>query len=106
MANPYKVLKADVLDVITESPTIKTFHIKPEEPIEFATGQFIELTVPGVGEAPFTPSSSHYEKDEMDVTIMKAGFVTEAVILLTIVTLFKLISDQHSQAIPPPEVKV
>ena len=79
MANPYKVLKADVLDVITESPTIKTFHIKPEEPIEFATGQFIELTVPGVGEAPFTPSSSHYEKDEMDVTIMKAGFVTEAV---------------------------
>ena len=79
MANPYEVLKADVLNVIEESPTIKTFHLKPEKPFEFVTGQFVELTVTGVGEAPFTPSSSHYEKEEMDVTIMKAGFVTEAV---------------------------
>ncbi len=77
--NPYDVLKADVLDVITESPTIKTFRIKPEKPFEFVTGQFVELTVPGIGEAPFTPSSSHYEKEEMDITIMKVGFVTEAV---------------------------
>lgn len=79
MSNPYEVLRADVLDVITESPTIKTFHLKPERPLEFKTGQFIELTVPGVGEAPFTPSSSHFIKEEMDVTIMKTGFVTEAV---------------------------
>lgn len=77
--NPYDVLKADVLDVITESSTIKTFRIKPEKPFEFVTGQFVELTVPGIGEAPFTPSSSHYEKEEMDITIMKVGFVTEAV---------------------------
>ncbi len=77
--NPYEVLKADVLDIITESPTIKTFRIKPEKSFEFETGQFVELTVPGIGEAPFTPSSSHYEKEEMDITIMKAGFVTGAV---------------------------
>jgi NAD(P)H-flavin reductase len=34
------------------------------------------MTVPGVGEAPFTPSSSPFEKERMDVTIMKAGKVT------------------------------
>jgi len=75
--NPYKVIPAEVTEVIDESPTIKTFHLKPEKPIPFKTGQFIEFSVPGIGEAPFTPSSSHYVVDEMDVTIMKVGFVTE-----------------------------
>ena len=50
--NPYSIIKTEVLDVITETPTIKTLRLKPEHPIEFKTGQFIELTVPGVGEAP------------------------------------------------------
>ncbi len=77
--NPYDVLKADVLDVIEESPTIKSLYLKPEKPFEFATGQFIELSLPGIGEAPFTPSSSHYEKEKMWVTIMNAGFVTNEI---------------------------
>ena len=54
--NPYRPIKTEVLDVIKETPTIKTLKLKPEEPITFKTGQFIELTIPGVGEAPFTPS--------------------------------------------------
>ena len=40
-----------------ETPTIKTIRFRPEGPIAFRTGQFIEMTIPGVGEAPFTPSS-------------------------------------------------
>ena len=51
-ANPYRPIKTEVLDVITETPTINTLRLKPQEPIFFKTGQFIELTVPGVGEAP------------------------------------------------------
>lgn len=77
--NPYDVLKADVLEVVEESPTIKSFYLQPEKPFEFETGQFIELSLPGIGEAPFTPSSSHYETEKMWVTIMNAGFVTNEI---------------------------
>jgi len=74
--NPYRSIETEVLEVITETPTIKTIRLKPEEQITFATGQFIELTVPGIGEAPFTPSSRPSVKDMMEVSIMKAGKVT------------------------------
>ena len=77
--NPYRPIKTEVLDVIKETPAIKTLRLKPEEPISFKTGQFIELTVPGVGEAPFTPSSRPSVKDLMEVTVMKVGKVTEKI---------------------------
>ena len=77
--NIYRPIEAEVLDVITESTTIKTLKLKPKEEIAFETGQFIELTVPGVGEAPFTPSSRPAVRDTMDVTIMKVGKVTDVV---------------------------
>ena len=77
--NPYSPIKTEVLEVITETPNIKTIKLKPKEQINFATGQFIELTIPGVGEAPFTPSSRPLAKDMMEVTVMKVGKVTEKI---------------------------
>jgi sulfite reductase subunit B len=77
MENPYRPVEAEVIDVITETPTIKTIRFRPKEPIAFATGQFIELTIPGVGEAPFTPSSKPSVRDVMEVTVMKVGKVTD-----------------------------
>jgi sulfite reductase subunit B len=79
MENPYRPIKAEVLEVIPETPTIKTICFKPKEPITFKAGQFIELTIPGVGEAPFTPSSRPSSKERMEVTIMKVGKVTNKV---------------------------
>jgi NAD(P)H-flavin reductase len=73
------VIRTEVLEVITETPTIKTLRLKPEVPISFATGQFIELTIPGVGEAPFTPSSKPSVKEEIQVSIMRVGKVTQKV---------------------------
>ncbi len=75
----YKPVKASLLKVIDESPSIKTFVLKPEEDFSFATGQFIELILEGIGEAPFTPSSSPLVKEQIEVTIMKAGYVTEKI---------------------------
>lgn len=75
--NIYQPIRAKLLKVIEESPTIKTFVLSPEEEIPFKTGQFIELTVDGAGEAPFTPSSSPIETDTLDVTVMKTGYVTD-----------------------------
>ena len=77
--NPYRPIEAEVLDVITETPTIKTIRFRPKEPITFVSGQFMEITVPGLGEAPFTPSSRPSVKDVMEVTIMKVGKVTEKI---------------------------
>lgn len=75
--NPYRPIPAQVLEVWTETPTIKTFRLQPEEPLVFAPGQFIAVTIPGIGEAPFTPSSSASMRDCLEVTIMRVGRVTE-----------------------------
>ncbi len=74
--NLYQPVNGQITDIIDESPTIKTFVIKPEDKFKFETGQFVELTLPGEGEAPFTPSSSPAVTEQMDITIMKTGRVT------------------------------
>ncbi len=45
-ANPYMPIPAPLVEVIDETPTIKTFVIEPAEPIPFRAGQFVELTLP------------------------------------------------------------
>jgi NAD(P)H-flavin reductase len=75
--NIYKPLRAQLTKVIDESPLIKTFVLIPEENFAFKTGQFIEVTVDGVGEAPFTPSSSPLITDQLEITVMKTGYMTE-----------------------------
>ena len=75
--NIYKPIRATVESVIDESPMIKSFVLKPENGFSFKTGEFIELTLDGIGEAPFTPSSSPLEKERMELTVMKAGYVTD-----------------------------
>lgn len=76
--NPYQPLRAEIERVREEAPTIKSFLLRPEKPLEFKAGQFVEITVPGVGEAPFTPSSSPLERETLEVTVMKVGKVTSA----------------------------
>jgi NAD(P)H-flavin reductase len=77
--NPYRPIETKVLDVVTETPTIKTLKLKPKEPLTFETGQFIELTVPGCGEAPFTPSSRPAIQDSIEISVMRVGRVTEKI---------------------------
>lgn len=77
MENPYQSLPARVERVISETSNIKTFVLKPEQEFGFKTGQFVEVSLPGEGEAPFTPSSNPSIKEKMDITIMKVGRLTE-----------------------------
>lgn len=65
-------------EVIVETPTIKTFVLRPAEPLPFRAGQFVQLYLPGVGEAPFTPSSSPSAPERLEVTVLAAGRVTAA----------------------------
>lgn len=76
MKNPYRPIRAEIEKVITETPTIKTFVLRPEEPLVFLAGQFMQVTVPGIGECPFTPSSDPKKAETLEFTVMKAGLVT------------------------------
>lgn len=78
MHNDFVPVPAILEHVVVETPTIKTFVLRPAEPLSFRAGQFVQLYVPGVGEAPFTPSSSPSEAERLEVTVLAAGRVTAA----------------------------
>jgi NAD(P)H-flavin reductase len=73
----YMPIPATIERIEDETPDIKTFTIRPVEPMPFKAGQFVELAVPGIGEAPFTPSSSPKISEHMEITIMRTGRVTD-----------------------------
>ena len=68
-ANPYRPVRAVLEDVIVETPTIKSFVMRPDEPIRWVTGQFVEVAVPGLGEAPYTPSGNQKDTERLVVTV-------------------------------------
>jgi len=74
--NIYYPLPAEVTEIIDETPTIKTYKFLMNEPFTFKAGQFVQLTIPGIGEAPFTPSSKPGTSPELEITILKTGRVT------------------------------
>ena len=85
MKNPFQPFPVTITEIIDETPTIKTFVLDLlGNKFSFDAGQFIELTIPGIGEAPFTPSSSPYVKDKLEMTIMKVGKATSALFDLSV----------------------
>ncbi len=77
VVNPYSIQMCELVEVIDETPTIKTFVFEPPDPIRFRAGQFVQVTMPGLGEAPFTPSSSPWEPARLAVTVLRTGLVTD-----------------------------
>ncbi|MEO0072867.1 MAG: FAD/NAD(P)-binding protein [candidate division WOR-3 bacterium] len=85
MKNPFQPIPAKIIDIIEETPTIRTFVLDLlGADFSFDAGQFVSLTVPKVGEAPFTPSSSPYVKETIELTIMKVGKVTSSLFELPV----------------------
>ncbi|MFH1545641.1 MAG: FAD/NAD(P)-binding protein [archaeon] len=65
-----------------ESPKVKTFTLSfkdssAQKNFSFLPGQFVELSVFGVGEAPISISSPPSQKNSFDLSVMKAGKVTD-----------------------------
>jgi len=73
----YLPTPAELVEVIDETPTIKTLVVAPQEPLSFKAGQFVQLTLPGVGEAPFTPSGSPQETERVAITVLRTGKITD-----------------------------
>lgn len=76
--NPYEPTPAELKEIIIETSLVRTFVVTPKHKFHFKPGQFVQLTVPGVGEAPFTPSSSPNKLKTLEFTVKKEGRVTKA----------------------------
>jgi sulfhydrogenase subunit gamma (sulfur reductase) len=81
--NPYMPQKAEVMDIIQETESeidIKTFKLRllNGARMDFMPGQFLELSIPGVGEAPFGLASSPLVEDYLELSIKRMGVVTQA----------------------------
>jgi NAD(P)H-flavin reductase len=50
-----------------------------EEPLDFIPGQFVEVSVAGMGEAPITISSSPTQKGYFELVVRRTGNVTNAI---------------------------
>jgi NAD(P)H-flavin reductase len=82
--NPYLPYPARLDETIVEneSKDIKTFRLAMEDPadaaaFEYLPGQFAELSLPGVGEAPFGIASSPTETGYLLFSIKRTGLFTE-----------------------------
>lgn len=80
--NPYMAEKAQIISIEEEAPNIMSFKLKCKENsklYDFIPGQFAIWSLLGVGEAPFSYSSSPINKEFIQFTIHKTGRVTNAI---------------------------
>jgi len=81
--NPYLPVRATILDVKQETSSdtqdVKTYTLKLDTPLSYRPGQFVEVSVPGVGEAPFGFASTPLVTSSMELTIKRTGLVTDAI---------------------------
>ena len=77
----YLPKRATILKVekMTEKEKLYTVELDNGEALDHYPGQFVELTVPGVGEAPISISSSPTkEGSEFELCVRAVGNVTNA----------------------------
>jgi len=76
----YLPARADVLKVepMTELETFFRFRPSSGEPLGHRPGQFLEVSVPGIGEAPISISSSPTREDGFEMVVRRMGNVTTA----------------------------
>jgi NAD(P)H-flavin reductase len=78
MIDLLKTERAEVVDVIEEAPGLKTFVLRPHEPMAFEPGQFVLVSRLGVGESVFAISSDSKKPETISVSVQAIGKHTEA----------------------------
>ena len=83
MENPYLPDLVEVVSVRDETPDTKTFALRFSDPgrwqsFDYRPGQFVEVSVFGVGEAPFCLASQRDGAESFDITVRSTGAVTRA----------------------------
>ncbi len=90
--NNLKPKTAKITQIKSLSQSVKLFKIKlisgqDRDKFKFTPGQFIELSLPGFGEAPFSIASNPEGRERLELIIRKAGALTNK--------LFKIRADQR-----------
>ena len=78
--DPLIPILGEVTMIRTDTPDVKTFRVvgvDGKKPFEHIPGQCAMLSIPGVGEALFSITSSPTESSYVDFSIKKCGCVTE-----------------------------
>ena len=79
--NAYLPMSADVVLVTGETTDVETFRFALSQPgaeLKFVPGQFVILSIVGIGECPISISSSPTDGPWVELTIRKIGRVTAA----------------------------
>lgn len=84
MENPYIPSKAIIKNIKKETPDTNTYTLafldkEKRDRFSFTPGQFVMVSVLGIGEAPISLSSSPLNRECFDITIRKVGDVTNAI---------------------------
>lgn len=79
MANPYLPFKAEILEVRPQTAIDYTYRLAAN--MEVKNGQFVEVSIPRVGEAPI--SVSDFGEGWIEMTIRRAGKLTGVIHELT-----------------------
>jgi len=78
-ASPYVPRMARILAATQMTDTERFFRLEMEgEPLRYEPGQFVGVTVFGVGEAPISICSSPTQGDAFELTVRSVGLVTNA----------------------------
>jgi sulfhydrogenase subunit gamma (sulfur reductase) len=80
-ANPYAPAAARIMQAVDLAPEVRRFDLRFDDPelargFSYRPGQFVELSVIGVGEAPFSLSSSPTRPGVFQLTIRRTGALT------------------------------
>lgn len=109
MKNEYLPYKATISSIQKESFDTNTYKVifddeKIRDSFDYKQGQFAEISVLGVGEAPISISSSPTRKGFLEFSIRKAGKVTSAIHSLKVAdSLF--IRGPYGNSFPYEEIK-
>lgn len=84
--SPYLPRWAEILriDDLTETEKLFDMHLLSGEPLGHNPGQFVELSVMGIGEAPISVSSAPRQTNSFELAIRKVGNLTNAVHRLSV----------------------
>ena len=88
--NPYLPIKAEIVSIVQETTSaeldVKTYRLKfvNGAVMDFMPGQFVEFSIPGVGEAPFGFASNPLEKDFIEISIKRTGSLTDVIHRLSV----------------------
>lgn len=77
---PYKPMKAEIADayMVTEKEKFFRVVLEDKKELKHVPGQFVEISIFGIGEAPISICSSPTDKGYFDLTVRNVGSFTNA----------------------------